>query len=86
MVFLLEDTWLFTGDSLAWSDDHDDLTAFRGACWWSWEAQTASLAALAERHRFAVVLPGHGARVAGDADDLHRRLLALVDRMRRPAA
>jgi glyoxylase-like metal-dependent hydrolase (beta-lactamase superfamily II)/ferredoxin len=82
VVFLLEDRWLFTGDSLAWSHERGDLTAFRGACWWSWEAQTASLAALAERHRFAVVLPGHGARVSSTAGDLHERLVGLVDRMR----
>ena len=86
VVFLLDDRWLFTGDSLAWSHERRDLTAFRGACWWSWPAQTASLAALADRHRFSVVLPGHGARVIGDADDLHQRLVHLVERMRRPAA
>ena len=35
------------------------------------------------RHRFAWVLPGHGARGRGDPDDLHRRLVGLVDRMAR---
>ncbi len=38
--------------------------------------------ALAERHRFAAVLPGHGARHVGDADEMHERLVALVARMR----
>ena len=80
-VFLLEDTYLFTGDSLAWSHDRDDLTAFRTACWYSWPVQTESLARLADSHRFAWVLPGHGARVGSDHDDLHRRLVALVGRM-----
>jgi glyoxylase-like metal-dependent hydrolase (beta-lactamase superfamily II)/ferredoxin len=61
-----------------------DLTAFRGVCWYSWPEQTRSLAHLAERHRFHSVLPGHGARlVAGDPDDLHARLVSLVDRMAR---
>jgi glyoxylase-like metal-dependent hydrolase (beta-lactamase superfamily II) len=83
VVFLLEDTWLFTGDSLAWSDADADLTAFRDACWYSWREQAASLARLAERHRFAAVLPGHGARRLGETDDMHRRLVALVARMRR---
>lgn len=82
VVFLLEDRWLFTGDSLAWSHERDDLTAFRDACWWSWPAQTDSLARLAEGHRFAAVLPGHGARHLGDADDVHDRLVRLVDRIR----
>lgn len=82
VVFLTDDGWLFTGDSLAWSHERGDLTAFRGACWYSWPEQTRSLARLAERHRFHAVVPGHGARhLAGDADDLHRRLLGLVERM-----
>ncbi len=82
VVFLLDGRWLFTGDSLAWSHEQDDLTAFRGACWYSWTVQTASLARLADRHRFSAVLPGHGARHLGDPDDLHRRLVGLVARMR----
>jgi glyoxylase-like metal-dependent hydrolase (beta-lactamase superfamily II)/ferredoxin len=80
VVFLLDDRFLFTGDSLAWSHERGDLTAFRGACWWSWSAQAESLQALAAR-RFDTVLPGHGARVASTADDLHDRLVALVGRM-----
>ena len=83
-AFLLDGRDLFTGDSLAWSHEHEDLTAFRYACWYSWPTQADSLERLAARHRFASVLPGHGARcVDGDADDLHRRLVALVARMRR---
>ncbi len=82
VVFLLDDTYLFTGDSLAWSHDHQDLTAFRHACWWSWPAQADSLQRLAESCRFSWVLPGHGARVQRDDDWLHERLVALVQRMR----
>lgn len=81
VVFLLDGRWLFSGDSLAWSNEAEDLTAFRNACWYSWTAQTASLAGLADRHRFAAVLPGHGARHLGDADDVHDRLVRLVARM-----
>ena len=83
VVYLLDGRYLFTGDSLAWSHARQDLTAFRDACWWSWRAQADSLERLAQRHRFAWVLPGHGARVCGDPDDLHDRLLRLVGRMRR---
>ncbi len=82
VVFLLDDHYLFTGDSLAWSHERDDLTAFRGACWYSWPVQTDSLDRLAQRHRFAWVLPGHGARTHADPDELHDRLVDLVDRMR----
>jgi glyoxylase-like metal-dependent hydrolase (beta-lactamase superfamily II)/ferredoxin len=84
VMYLLDERYLFTGDSLAWSHSLDDLTAFRSACWWSWSAQADSLERLARTHRFSWVLPGHGARVVGDPDDLHRRLGRLVDRMRRP--
>ena len=83
-VFLVDGRYLFTGDSLAWSHDRQDLTAFRDACWWSWPAQADSLARLAEGHRFAWVLPGHGARVHDDPEVLHRRLVSLVERMRAP--
>ncbi len=81
-VFLVDDRFLFSGDSLAWSHTRQDLTAFRDACWWSWPDQADSLARLAERHRFAWVLPGHGARVHDDPEVLHVRLRHLVDRMR----
>jgi glyoxylase-like metal-dependent hydrolase (beta-lactamase superfamily II)/ferredoxin len=81
-VFVVDEHYLFTGDSLAWSHERGDLMAFRHACWWSWSAQADSLARLAARHRFAWVLPGHGARVRSDPEDLHRRLEHLVDRMR----
>jgi glyoxylase-like metal-dependent hydrolase (beta-lactamase superfamily II)/ferredoxin len=81
-VFLLDGGDLFTGDSLAWSHEEHDLVAFRYACWYSWPAQSESLARLAAHHRFRSVLPGHGARVEGDPDELHARLLRLVARMR----
>jgi glyoxylase-like metal-dependent hydrolase (beta-lactamase superfamily II)/ferredoxin len=83
VAFLLDNRWLFTGDSLAWSHEHDDLIAFRSACWFSWKEQAESLGHLAEHHRFASVLPGHGARHFGDDQDLHDRLVRLVARMRR---
>jgi glyoxylase-like metal-dependent hydrolase (beta-lactamase superfamily II)/ferredoxin len=82
VVFLLDDTYLFSGDSLAWSHDRQDLTAFRHACWWSWPAQADSLERLAASSRFSWVLPGHGARVQRDDGWVHERLVALVQRMR----
>jgi glyoxylase-like metal-dependent hydrolase (beta-lactamase superfamily II)/ferredoxin len=83
VVYGLDDRFLFTGDSLAWSHDRGDLIAFRGACWYSWTAQADSLERLAARdHRFAWVLPGHGGRRHAHPDDLHSRLEALVRRMR----
>ncbi len=83
VMFLLESSYLFTGDSLAWSHERGDLTAFRGACWYSWPVQATSLEGLAARHRFSWVLPGHGARTHADPAELHDRLVALVAHMRR---
>ena len=82
VVFLVDDSYLFTGDTLAWSHERHDLIAFREACWWSWSAQADSLTRLAARHRFSWVLPGHGARAHDDPDVLHSRLEALTERMR----
>ncbi len=86
VVYLLDDCFLFSGDSLAWSHERHDLTAFRNACWHSWPAQLASLERLAATCRPSWVLPGHGARCHLPSDELHARLLALVARERRRAA
>ena len=81
-MFLVEDKHLFTGDSLAWSRERDDLHAFRDATWYSWRAQADALERLAHRTRFEWVLPGHGGRGHATADEMRRRLLGLVARMR----
>ena len=80
VAFLLDDHYLFPGDSLAWSFERGDLQTFRDACWYSWEEQTRSLAQLAT-HRFEWVLPGHGGSARRSAAEIHARLLALVSRM-----
>jgi glyoxylase-like metal-dependent hydrolase (beta-lactamase superfamily II)/ferredoxin len=59
IMFLYRDTWLFTGDSLAWKHNGEGLTAFRYACWYSWERQIESLRRLLD-YRFEWVIPGHG--------------------------
>jgi glyoxylase-like metal-dependent hydrolase (beta-lactamase superfamily II) len=80
VVYLLEDTYLFTGDSLAWSRERKDLVAFRDACWYSWSAQKSSLAKLADV-RFEWVLAGHGGSIRLPAEEMRARLRALVERM-----
>ncbi|MDQ1392777.1 MAG: hypothetical protein QOF30_1754 [Acidimicrobiaceae bacterium] len=81
--FVLEERYLFSGDSLAWDSDRGDLTAFRHACWYSWSEQAASLGRLAVRHRFSWVLAGHGGRHEAHDDEMNRRLVQLVERMTR---
>ena len=80
VAYLLEDSYLFTGDSLAWSRERKDLQAFRDACWYSWSEQTKSLAKLAV-HRFEWVLAGHGGSVRLPQEEMRSRLAALVERM-----
>lgn len=82
VCWLVDDRLLFTGDSLYWSRELDDLAAFRGATWYSWERQAESLARLAEAATFEWVLPGHGQWGRAPPDEMRRRLRALVDRMR----
>jgi glyoxylase-like metal-dependent hydrolase (beta-lactamase superfamily II) len=83
VVYLLEDTYLFTGDSLAWSDESRRLVAFRDACWYSWTKLTESLERL-RGYRFEWVLPGHGWHVHLPGDEMQRQLAALLERMKRP--
>lgn len=85
MMFEVDRTHLFTGDSLSWSRASQDLHAFRNACWWSWPEQAESLDRLASVARFEWVLPGHGGRAHRPADEMHERLLRLVARMRATA-
>ena len=80
-VFLWRDTYLFTGDHLAWNAAGDRLYAFRGACWYSWTEQTKSMARLLD-YRFEWVLPGHGRPVHLDADRMHAELERCVAWMR----
>jgi glyoxylase-like metal-dependent hydrolase (beta-lactamase superfamily II) len=80
MVYLLEETFLFTGDTLAWSRKRGDLLAFRSATWYSWSELKVSLAKLAA-HRFEWVLAGHGGSIHLPEEEMRGRLRALVERM-----
>ena len=81
VAYLLDGDYLFTGDSLHWSRTLQDLCAFRDPCWHSWHEQIASLERLAQ-HRFRWVLAGHGDRRGTTHDDMHARLLGLVERLK----
>jgi glyoxylase-like metal-dependent hydrolase (beta-lactamase superfamily II) len=80
VVYLLEQRYLFTGDSLHWSRGEADLSAFHEQCWFSWEEQARSLSRLLD-HEFEWVLAGHGDRRRGGAPEMRERLRALVTRM-----
>jgi glyoxylase-like metal-dependent hydrolase (beta-lactamase superfamily II)/ferredoxin len=72
-VFLDRETYLFTGDHLAWSDRLGHLYAFRSACWYSWKEQIRSMERLLD-YRFEWVLPGHGHPIHLDAAAMHASL------------
>jgi len=76
-VLLYKDKYLFTGDHLAWSPTRKTLTAFRSACWYSWEVQTRSMEKLLD-YRFEWVLPGHGRIHHDTAEGMRAHLEACV--------
>ncbi|PWC54840.1 MBL fold metallo-hydrolase, partial [Azospirillum sp. TSO22-1] len=73
VAYLYDGRCLFTGDTLAWSFERDDLTAWREVCWWSWPEQLRSLRRLCD-HRFEWVFAGHGGSRQLPADDMAARL------------
>jgi glyoxylase-like metal-dependent hydrolase (beta-lactamase superfamily II) len=81
VAYLFEGRCLFTGDSLAWSFERDDLTAWRDFCWYSWSEQTKSLRRLLD-YPFEWICAGHGGSKGLPAAEMHSRLRCLVDRMR----
>ncbi len=86
VVYHLEDRFLFTGDSLHYSREQGELSAFRSVCWYSWPEQTRSLARLAGL-RFEWVLAGHGDRRRATSAWMQASLRRLVERMEsEPAA
>ena len=74
---LYGDRFLFTGDHLAWSSTMEQLYAFRGACWYDWATQVASMEQLAE-HKFEHVLPGHGAPCQFDKPTMRAQMARCV--------
>jgi glyoxylase-like metal-dependent hydrolase (beta-lactamase superfamily II) len=56
------ETFLFTGDHLAYSQRRAHLYAFRDACWHSWREQLGSMEKL-RSYPCEWVLPGHGRRL-----------------------
>lgn len=82
VAFVLDDRFLFSGDSLFWHRRRGDLAVHERFTWYSLPAQIESLARLAELAQFSYVLAGHGDRRETTVDDMHRRLTALVARYR----
>ncbi|WP_413100486.1 4Fe-4S domain-containing protein [Streptomyces sp. Inha503] len=80
VLYLADDRYCFSGDSVYWSRALGDLAVAESVTWHSIEELAASLARVAGRLRFEWILPGHGDRCRLDADDMSRRLRALAER------
>jgi glyoxylase-like metal-dependent hydrolase (beta-lactamase superfamily II)/ferredoxin len=82
-ALLYRDTFLFTGDHLAFSERRGHLYAFRDACWHSWPELMDSMEKL-QGYAFEWVLPGHGRRFHSDRETMRRQMEACIRWMRGP--
>jgi glyoxylase-like metal-dependent hydrolase (beta-lactamase superfamily II) len=81
VLYLVDGHLLFSGDSLSWHPEHENLMGFRRACWYSWDAQMESLGRFGESElRFDRLFCGHGWNHDLDADAFNASLRALVAR------
>jgi glyoxylase-like metal-dependent hydrolase (beta-lactamase superfamily II) len=80
VVYLFDERCLFTGDSLAWSFEGDDLMAWREFCWYSWAEQIKSLRRLFD-YTFEWVCAGHGGSKGLPSAEMNRRLRAMIRRL-----
>ncbi|NEO75321.1 MBL fold metallo-hydrolase [Moorena sp. SIO4G3] len=72
-VLLYNNKFLFTGDHLAWSDQLQQLIAFRRYCFYSWQELIKSMERLTN-YSFEWVLPGHGRRYHTDIKTMQDQL------------
>lgn len=80
-VLLYKNSFLFTGDHLAWSERLHQLYAFREHCWYSWSEQIKSMQKLTN-YQFEWVLPGHGRRYHADKETMQKLMEKCVDWMK----
>lgn len=73
VMYLLDDRYLFTGDSLAWNAKTRSLEAFREVCWYDWSEQLRSLQRLLSE-TFSWVLAGHGGSIELPPSEMRAQL------------
>ena len=82
VLYLVDGHLLFSGDSLSWNPNREQLHAFRRACWFSWPEQTASLSRFADHEcGFDRLFCGHGWNHDAPAAAMADHLVDLVARM-----
>jgi glyoxylase-like metal-dependent hydrolase (beta-lactamase superfamily II)/ferredoxin len=82
MVLLFKNHVLLTGDHLSVDTDTGQLEAHDDYCWYSFAEQIKSMEKLA-KYQFDWVLAGHGRRGHLPEPEMHKQMLALVERMKR---
>jgi glyoxylase-like metal-dependent hydrolase (beta-lactamase superfamily II)/ferredoxin len=80
-ALLYRETFLFTGDHLAYSGRLGHLYAFRDACWHSWRELAESMEKL-RGYPFEWVLPGHGMRFHADREAMRDQMEKCLKWMR----
>ncbi|MER7753233.1 MBL fold metallo-hydrolase [Kitasatospora sp. NPDC097643] len=83
VLYLADEHYCFTGDTLYWSRTTGDLEVHDTITWYSIEELSASLDRGLDRLRFEWLLPGHGERRRMPAGEAASRLRGLADRCRR---
>jgi len=80
VLYLADDTYCFSGDSIYWSRTTGDIEVFENITWYSITELAASLDRVAPQLSFEWLLPGHGDRMRRPAKDMARRLHDLAIR------
>ncbi|WP_194894528.1 4Fe-4S domain-containing protein [Catenulispora pinisilvae] len=79
VLYVADDTYCFSGDSMYWSRSLADLAVAESVTWYSITELAASLARTAPRLRFAWILPGHGDRKQLPPEEFARRVQDLAE-------
>ncbi|MGW2868049.1 4Fe-4S domain-containing protein [Kitasatospora sp. NPDC001225] len=82
VLFLADERYCFSGDSLYWSRTTGDIEVADSVTWYSIEELAASLRRGLGVLRFEWLLPGHGDRRRMPAEEADRRLRSLAERCR----
>jgi glyoxylase-like metal-dependent hydrolase (beta-lactamase superfamily II) len=82
VLFVAEERYCFSGDSLYWSRTTGDVEVAEHVTWYSIRELAASLARTVDRLRFEWLLPGHGERKHLPGGEMSARLRQLTARTR----
>ncbi|GAB3874612.1 MBL fold metallo-hydrolase [Kibdelosporangium lantanae] len=81
VLFLVDDKYCFSGDSMYWSRRTGDIEVAETVTWFSIKVLARTFAESVADLRFEWLLPGHGDRIRLPADEMSQRLQGLADRL-----